>query len=171
MTTNLVTQNTCLGLFQRHHLPFSFSIAAALARQSGQLTLEEWSYLLKGSSSQSDEYTSACPIPNVLPQQVWQSLQQLAGHVPRFRSVTRSCSSLASFWERYMTSEEPWVLKPDDWKMQNSEVHWNIVDHMLVAKCCAPQHLAPCVQVSLHATVFMLFNREICTSVHTVMAF
>jgi hypothetical protein len=144
-----VCQNTCRGLFQRHHLAFCFSISAAVARRSGHLKEEEWSYLLKGTSSQSEEHTSACPPPSNVSQAAWKALQQLAAHVPRFQSVASSCSSDTGFWERYMAAEEPWKLQPDTWNVQASGVEWSHLDHVFIAKCCVPQRLVPCVQVSL----------------------
>jgi dynein heavy chain len=65
--------NLCLGLFEKDKLLFAFLMAARIAMQSGEITEQEFTFFLRGSTAEVAQ-PETNPCPDFLKQSVWLEL-------------------------------------------------------------------------------------------------
>jgi dynein heavy chain len=83
-----VFDKVCRGLFEKDKLLFSFVITAQILIQRGEVTDQEWDFLVRGIAQA--ENVSAVPLPNPcsswLPDSTWTALLALST-LPKFASI------------------------------------------------------------------------------------
>lgn len=108
----MVFTNVCRGLFEAHKLIFSFLIASSINKQSKKIEETVWSLFLRGCGV----YESPEPVPNPDPaifnEATWDFVQYISKNLPKFEGFDQHVSKNWVFWQKYITSEDPYLEQP-----------------------------------------------------------
>jgi dynein heavy chain len=103
----ILFQNTCLSLFEKDKLLFSFMMAVKVKYDEG-MNAHEWRFLLtaiSGVSDDSGKVPIANPLPSVIEPQMWTSVRELS-HLPNFENLPKQIAQEAEKWENFITASE-----------------------------------------------------------------
>jgi len=132
--------NVCRGLFEDDKLTFSFIIASAFQRHTGEVTNAEWSLLLRGVGLLDMSQKPANPDPDWLTEKQWELVYGV-----QCTSSDR-CADLCEHINHYLDDWKDWASGDDPEKTplplgydELNELHYMQV--LLLLKACAPEKL------------------------------
>eukprot|EP01060_Flectonema_neradi_P032219 TRINITY_DN5085_c1_g2_i2.p1 TRINITY_DN5085_c1_g2~~TRINITY_DN5085_c1_g2_i2.p1 ORF type:complete len:4162 (+),score=927.24 TRINITY_DN5085_c1_g2_i2:1218-12488(+) len=103
------TYNTvCRGLFEKDKQLFAFLMVAQIFRASGDISQDEWLFILRGSSGirpQNPVEKPSC-IPNEF---IWNEIQML-GEQTVFNNLVKNICDNSDQWKEWITADEPHLL-------------------------------------------------------------
>jgi dynein heavy chain len=101
----MLFRNTCLSLFEKDKLLFSFMMAMRVRYEDG-VNPNEWRFLLTGISGMSDDLSQAKdsnPLPSIIEPQMWANVCELA-HLPGFEILPTEISDDPVQWDSFIVS-------------------------------------------------------------------
>jgi dynein heavy chain, axonemal len=144
--TDFLFRMVCRGLFQKHRLPLSFLLAAAIELHKGSIDRGVWSYLLRGSlHPQRKHGLAAKPKSAVITNAMWLAAADLSANAPRFKELAESIIPNLGYWEQYASCEEPWSLCVP--LGEATSAHVTPFEHLLLIQCFQPQKLLQAIGV------------------------
>jgi len=132
--------NVCRGLFEEDKLTFSFIIATAYQRQSGEINGAEWSLLLRGIGLLSMAERPPNPDPEFFSDKMWDFVYAIQMYAPEHCSTL--CEHITTYmedWKDWMALDEPYkVPLPLNYDEEN-DLHYFQV--LLLLKALLPEKL------------------------------
>jgi hypothetical protein len=144
-TMRTVHTTVCTGLFERHRLPFSLLLAAAVAKTRGQLDSDTWRFFLQGRTLPTTNAAPPKPTSQIVTSQIWKDVCDLAASAPAFAQLPASMQSDVQAWEQFATAAEPWTQAPPP--PEESERRWLPFERLLLIQALQPHRLQPAVEV------------------------
>ena len=126
--TYAVYQNTCIGLFERHKLLFSFLICCRIKLNEDALPLDELDFLLRGGSVLDKSTQPPNPCPDWVTEAAWDNITELSKNVGSFNGLDGSFEQYGRDWAKWYTTSTPEVEQfPGDWENKCNEFQRLIV--------------------------------------------
>lgn len=92
-----VYKNTCLGLFEKHKLMFSFFMAVRILESRGKLDFDQYEFLLKGGNvlDRKEQLPNPC---EWISEESWDNITELE-KMPGFNGITDSFGRQSREWK------------------------------------------------------------------------
>lgn len=95
--------NVCRSLFEKHKLLFSFLVCTRILQNEDKINMDEWRFLLAGSTAKSDLPN---PAPEWLSGRSWNEILAL-GALPNFKDFPETFSQHLPAWKKLFDSPDP----------------------------------------------------------------
>lgn len=93
-----VYKNTCLGLFEKHKLMFSFFMAVRILESRGKLDFDQYEFLLKGGNVLDRKEQLPNPASEWISEESWDNITELE-KMPGFNGITDSVARQGREWK------------------------------------------------------------------------
>lgn len=174
-TTRVLFRNVCRGLFAKHKLVFAFSIATAVHRREGHITVAEWNLLLRGvpvtlanqfSAEQnafekdkvevSEDENVYLPPGEVLSDKQWLSLFGVERVCP-MKNLLRHIKMNKDDWMNWADLDQPHLQKLPD----NLEEKWEMryFQKILLIHCFCPDLVLLSCQEYIQKSMGTLYTK------------
>lgn len=105
-TTFETFSNVSRGLFESHKLIFSFMICIETMKEKDLININEWNFLLRGSSGLRQTYPNK-PSARWLSPALWNNICNLSYAIPKFEYLMEHINLYATHWEDMINSDNP----------------------------------------------------------------
>jgi dynein heavy chain len=138
--TEILYNNVCRSLFERHKLLFSFLLAIRLESGDGKVDPAELRFLIAGGSA-PDAGTRGNPAPEWLSARSWSEIVALS-QLPSFVGFADTFATNVAFWKRYFDDAEPHKL-PLPGKL---ETQLSVLQRLVIVRALRPDRVTAAVQ-------------------------
>jgi dynein heavy chain len=131
--------NVCRSLFEKHKLLFAFLLCARILMHDGKIDVQEWRFLLSGSSAQPEEEPN--PASEWLNERAWREIRLLS-LLPRFAGFAKDfVNHLAAFRTIFDSADPQCEPVPEPW---NDRL--DAFQKLLLVRCIRYDKMAPAMQ-------------------------
>jgi len=143
--TQTMYDYTCMGIFEKHKLLFSFSMTTMIMAGDGELNPLEFDFYQKGNPS-LDKMKDACP-HSWLSETGWKDLQLLK--TLGMKDLCTDITNSGKAWEDWYNSEMPEAMPmPNDYREKV-----DIFKQMLITRCIRPDRMITATKGFIAATL------------------
>eukprot|EP00163_Fabomonas_tropica_P009440 TRINITY_DN1923_c0_g2_i1.p1 TRINITY_DN1923_c0_g2~~TRINITY_DN1923_c0_g2_i1.p1 ORF type:complete len:2559 (-),score=897.69 TRINITY_DN1923_c0_g2_i1:297-7319(-) len=136
--TEILYNNICRALFEKHKLLFSFLLCVRIMQGQEKIDPAEWRFLISGSAGEVDKPN---PAPKWLTDNSWAEVVNLS-RLPAFKgfadSIAKDPDAFKAYFDVQETQDEP---IPGGW-----EEKLDLFQRVLVLRCLRPDKVVPGVQ-------------------------
>ena len=158
----ILFQNTCLSLFEKDKLLFSFMMAIRVRYEEG-VNPNEWRFLLTGISGMSDDLSQgklSNPLPSIMEPQMWASVCELS-HLPEFEALPTHISDDPVKWENFIVSMALSALEVEEFSQvqtklpgpYNNSEKYNYLQVLLILRAVKMEILIPAIRSFVKSSI------------------
>ena len=108
--TEVVFENICRGLFERHKLVFALVICMRIVMADNKVSDEEYDIFMKGAGVVNREIQPPNPDANLFSPLQWDLVCKLQDRIPNFEKLVTDLTENLALWQTWMESKRPHSL-------------------------------------------------------------
>jgi len=143
--TQTMYDYTCMGIFEKHKLLFSFQMTTMILDGDGDLNGREFDFYMKGNPS-LDKIKDPCPFSWV-PEVGWKDLQMLKTLGDSLKNITDDIKAKGDEWKEWYDSEAPETMEMPGGYTQKLDVFKQV----LLIRCLRPDRMITATKMLISA--------------------